>query len=107
MSEPDEAFRYSTGTADYGDQWWSRTFGQQKCGVYSAQGHGGQYVFVAPGGRWPLCPNKGRRGGLVLYVDCKNVLLYYIERKMNRLLRHMINRKDEKMIDVKPFEEYL
>lgn len=41
-------FDRSTGSADYGYQWWVRTFGQQRYPAYFAQGHGGQYIFVVP-----------------------------------------------------------
>lgn len=41
-------FDRSTGSADYGYQWWVRTFGQQCYPAYFAQGHGGQYIFVVP-----------------------------------------------------------
>lgn len=38
----------NSGTADYGYQWWVRTFGDQGYDAYFAQGHGGQYIFVVP-----------------------------------------------------------
>lgn len=38
----------STGSADYGYQWWVRTFGDQGYDAYFAQGHAGQYIFVVP-----------------------------------------------------------
>ena len=41
-------FDRSTGSADYGYQWWVRTFGQQRYPAYFAQGHAGQYIFVVP-----------------------------------------------------------
>ncbi len=41
-------FRRSSGSADYGYQWWVRTFGAQRYPAYFAQGHGGQYIFVVP-----------------------------------------------------------
>lgn len=41
-------FERSSGSADYGYQWWVRTFGQQRYEAYFAQGHGGQYIFVVP-----------------------------------------------------------
>ena len=37
-----------TGSADYGYQWWVRTFGQARYPAYFAQGHAGQYIFVVP-----------------------------------------------------------
>lgn len=41
-------FRRSSGSANYGYQWWARTFGAQRYPAYFAQGHGGQYIFVVP-----------------------------------------------------------
>ena len=41
-------FVRSTGTANYGYQWWVRTFGDQNYAAYFAQGHAGQYIFVIP-----------------------------------------------------------
>ncbi len=38
----------STGSADYGYQWWVRTFGEARHPAYFAQGHAGQYIFVVP-----------------------------------------------------------
>ena len=39
--------RYS-GSADYGYQWWVRTFGSEQYAAYFAQGHGCQFIFVIP-----------------------------------------------------------
>lgn len=41
-------FDRSSGSADYGYQWWVRTFGAAAYPAYFAQGHGGQYIFVIP-----------------------------------------------------------
>ena len=41
-------FTRSSGTADYGYQWWVRTFGNNNYNVFFAQGHYGQYIFVVP-----------------------------------------------------------
>lgn len=41
-------YQRSTGSADYGYQWWVRTFGSQDYHAYFAQGHAGQYIFVVP-----------------------------------------------------------
>ncbi|BAE82138.1 serine hydrolase domain-containing protein [Desulfitobacterium hafniense] len=41
-------FKRSSGTADYGYQWWVRTFGEEQYDTFFAQGHGGQYIFVIP-----------------------------------------------------------
>lgn len=38
----------STGSADYGYQWWVRTFGDDRFPAFFAQGHAGQYIFVVP-----------------------------------------------------------
>ena len=41
-------FERSSGTADYGYQWWVRTFGNNNHPAYFAQGHYGEYIFVVP-----------------------------------------------------------
>lgn len=41
-------FDRSSGSADYGYQWWVRTFGDNNYPAYFAQGHAGQYIFVIP-----------------------------------------------------------
>ena len=41
-------FKRNTGTADYGYQWWVRTFGENKYNAYFAQGFGCQFIFVVP-----------------------------------------------------------
>ncbi len=41
-------FKRSAGSADYGYQWWVRTFGEEQYDAFFAQGHGGQYIFVIP-----------------------------------------------------------
>ncbi len=41
-------FERSSGSADYGYQWWVRTFGDNDYPAYFAQGHYGQYIFVVP-----------------------------------------------------------
>lgn len=41
-------FDRSSGSADYGYQWWVRTFGDAGYAAYFAQGHAGQYIFVVP-----------------------------------------------------------
>lgn len=41
-------FDRSSGSADYGYQWWVRTFGDNNYPAYFAQGHFGQYIFVVP-----------------------------------------------------------
>ncbi len=41
-------FDRDTGSADYGYQWWVRTFGDNEYPAYFAQGHAGQYIFVVP-----------------------------------------------------------
>ena len=41
-------FKRSDGSADYGYQWWVRTFGGENYDAFFAQGHGGQYIFVVP-----------------------------------------------------------
>ena len=37
-----------SGTADYGYQWWVRSFGDADYDAFFAQGHAGQYIFVVP-----------------------------------------------------------
>lgn len=41
-------FERDSGSADYGYQWWVRTFGDDNYNAYFAQGHAGQYIFVVP-----------------------------------------------------------
>ena len=41
-------YQRNTGSADYGYQWWVRTFGAQDYDAFFAQGHAGQYIFVVP-----------------------------------------------------------
>lgn len=41
-------FKRNTGSADYGYQWWVRTFGAGQYPAFFAQGHFGQYIFVVP-----------------------------------------------------------
>ena len=41
-------FERNSGSADYGYQWWVRTFGDNNYPAYFAQGHYGQYIFVVP-----------------------------------------------------------
>lgn len=41
-------YKRSTGSADYGYQWWVRTFGDKNYDAFFAQGHAGQYIFVVP-----------------------------------------------------------
>lgn len=41
-------FDRKAGSANYGYQWWGRTFGSQKYDAYFAQGHWGQFIFVIP-----------------------------------------------------------
>lgn len=41
-------YDHSSGTADYGYQWWVRSFGDADYDAFFAQGHAGQYIFVVP-----------------------------------------------------------
>lgn len=41
-------FERNSGSADYGYQWWVRTFGSGNYPAFFAQGHAGQYIFVVP-----------------------------------------------------------
>lgn len=41
-------FKRPAGSADYGYQWWVRTFGAENYDAFFAQGHFGQYIFCVP-----------------------------------------------------------
>ena len=41
-------FDRPSGSANYGYQWWVRTFGEENYHTYFAQGHWGQYIFIVP-----------------------------------------------------------
>lgn len=41
-------FQRNSGSANYGYQWWVRTFGDSAYPAFFAQGHAGQYIFVVP-----------------------------------------------------------
>lgn len=41
-------FQCAPGSADYGYQWWVRTFGKENYDAYFAQGHFGQFIFCVP-----------------------------------------------------------
>lgn len=65
-------FVRSSGSADYGYQWWVRTFGDNGYDAYFAQGHAGQYIFVVPEIELIVCFTSNYEGSSSIYWQLVN-----------------------------------
>lgn len=65
-------FDRSTGSADYGYQWWVRTFGEKDYDAFFAQGHAGQYIFVVPEIRLMAVFTSNHQGSSSMYWQFVN-----------------------------------
>lgn len=68
-------FERSEGSADYGYQWWVRTFGDQNYNAYFAQGHAGQYVFVVPQLQLVVTFTSDYTGATSIYWELMNEIV--------------------------------
>ena len=65
-------FDRKAGSANYGYQWWVRTFGSQKYDAYFAQGHWGQFIFVIPEINLMVVFTSHHEGSTNMYWDFVN-----------------------------------
>lgn len=65
-------FTRSSGTANYGYQWWVRTFGDNNYDAYFAQGHYGQYIFVVPDLKLVVVLTSHYEGNTSIYWQIMN-----------------------------------
>lgn len=65
-------FARDSGSADYGYQWWVRTFGDARYDAYFAQGHGGQYIFVVPQLELVIAFTSNYEGRTTIYWNLVN-----------------------------------
>ena len=63
------------GRADYGYQWWVRTFGDAAYGAYFAQGHAGQYIIVVPELQLVIAFTSDYEGSSSIYWQLVNTIV--------------------------------
>ena len=68
-------FARDSGSADYGYQWWVRTFGDADYDAYFAQGHGGQYIFVVPQLELVIAFTSNYEGRTTIYWNLVNAIV--------------------------------
>ena len=68
-------FDRSSGSADYGYQWWVRTLGDQNYPAYFAQGHAGQYIFVVPDLELVVAFTSNYEGSTSIYWQYMNQIV--------------------------------
>lgn len=68
-------FTRSSGTANYGYQWWVRTFGDNNYDAYFAQGHYGQYIFVVPDLKLVVVLTSYYEGNTSIYWQLMNSIV--------------------------------
>ena len=73
-------FERSSGSADYGHQWWVRTFGNNNYPAYFAQGHYGQYIFVVPDLELIVAITSHYEGSSSIYWQIMNNIVNACER---------------------------
>ena len=73
-------FERLSGSADYGYQWWVRTFGDNNYPAYFAQGHYGQYIFVVPDLELVVALTSHYEGSSSIYWQIMNNIVNACER---------------------------
>ena len=68
-------FDRSSGSANYGYQWWVRTFGNNNYPSFFAQGHYGQYIFVVPDLELVLVFTSHYEGSSSIYWQLMNQIV--------------------------------
>lgn len=63
------------GRANYGFQWWVRTFGDAAYPAYFAQGHAGQYIMVVPQLALVIAFNSDYEGATRIYWQLANEIV--------------------------------
>lgn len=63
------------GTANYGFQWWVRTFGDAAYPAFFAQGHAGQYIMVVPQIALVIAFNSDYEGATRIYWQLANEIV--------------------------------
>lgn len=68
-------FERDSGSADYGYQWWVRTFGDHDYPAYFAQGYAGQYIFVVPDLQLVIAMTSNYEGATSIYWRMVNQIV--------------------------------